>query len=257
MFILIMASIYKHTRNMSVLKEKTPAEDLKDTKKNFIIAMSLAVVLGLGWGFGLLATSSEIEELTFTFQVIFAIFVGFQGVFIFFLHGIRNADFREFWIKLLKIKEPRPSSRYTVSNSEKAHMTVRNSGSGSGTGSVALSSRSSAPEKTDLSKKSTSAAFTSEMNSFVQSPTDSVFTPGSELCSELPSDANALDMKPNECYQTVRTSNSRRLPDVKPSDMQQNECYQTLQTDRSAGDSSMNAPRYEEIEPRFGGMHGN
>ena len=83
---------------MSTMKEKTVTEKAKDMKKNFIIAMSLSVVLGLGWGLGLVATSSSVVELTVTFQVIFSIFVGMQGVLIFLLHGVRNKDARELWL---------------------------------------------------------------------------------------------------------------------------------------------------------------
>ena len=66
-------------------------------KKHFIIALSLAIVFGLGWGFGLAATSHPIKELTFTFQIVFSLFVGSQGILIFLLHGIRNKDARTLW----------------------------------------------------------------------------------------------------------------------------------------------------------------
>ena len=85
----------------SVLKEKTTAEKSKEMRKNLFIAMSLSVVLGLGWGLGLAATSSSVVGLTVTFQVIFSIFVGMQGVLIFVLHGARNKDARDLWKKTL------------------------------------------------------------------------------------------------------------------------------------------------------------
>ena len=97
MFIVIMVSICKHTKNMNTMKDKTASEKAKEMKKNFIIAMSLSVVLGLGWGLGLAATSSSVVGLTVTFQVIFSIFVGMQGVLIFVLHGVRNKDARDLW----------------------------------------------------------------------------------------------------------------------------------------------------------------
>ena len=102
MFTIIMVSICKHTENMnSVMKEKMTAEKSKKIKKKLYIAMSLSVVLGLGWGLGLAATSSSVVGLTVTFQVIFSIFVGMQGVLIFVLHGVRNKDARELWKKTL------------------------------------------------------------------------------------------------------------------------------------------------------------
>ncbi len=92
MFIVILASIIQHQKNITQSKEIR-----KSQRDNVIIALSLAVVFGLGWGFGLLTTSSSIRALTATFQAIFSIFVGAQGVLLFLLHGLRNSDVRELW----------------------------------------------------------------------------------------------------------------------------------------------------------------
>lgn len=95
MFIVILVSIAKHKRH---LNEQTQSKaDYKYIKENIIIALSLAVVFGLGWGFGLLATSYPVEALTITLQVIFSIFVGAQGVLLFVLHGVRNSDAQRLW----------------------------------------------------------------------------------------------------------------------------------------------------------------
>ena len=69
------------------------------TKTNFTIAATLAVVFGLGWAFGLIATSLPVKELTLTFQILFSIFVGAQGILLFLLHGVRNQDIRKVWIQ--------------------------------------------------------------------------------------------------------------------------------------------------------------
>ena len=95
MFVVILVSIIKAKHNSTL---KSNDSNIKLFKRNLIIALSLAVVFGLGWGFGLLTTSSSIEGLTFTFQVIFSIFVGSQGVLLFLLHGVRNSDVRTLWI---------------------------------------------------------------------------------------------------------------------------------------------------------------
>ncbi len=92
MFIVILASIIKHKKNIAQSKDVR-----KSHRENVIISLSLAVVFGLGWGFGLLTTSSSIRALTVTFQAIFSIFVGAQGVLLFLLHGLRNSDVRELW----------------------------------------------------------------------------------------------------------------------------------------------------------------
>ena len=96
MFIIILGSILKDKNS---IKHKTNAsqKSFKQSRENLIIAISLAIVFGLGWGFGLVATSNPIEELTILFQILFSIFVGAQGVLLFILHGIRNAEIRNMW----------------------------------------------------------------------------------------------------------------------------------------------------------------
>ncbi|XP_064387646.1 adhesion G-protein coupled receptor G6-like isoform X2 [Halichondria panicea] len=98
-FVAIMVSICKHFRNLQSLNESSVRQQLRNVKKNLVIAMCLSVVLGLGWGLGLLSTSSDLVELSFTFQVIFSIFVGSQGVLVFILYGLRSTEFRQTWIK--------------------------------------------------------------------------------------------------------------------------------------------------------------
>ena len=95
MFIVILVSVIKDKSQSK--REVKSKESTKVHKDNLIIALSLAVVFGLGWGFGLLTTSSSIHGLTTTFQVIFSIFVGAQGVLLFLLHGVRNSDARGVW----------------------------------------------------------------------------------------------------------------------------------------------------------------
>ncbi len=99
-FVAIMFSICKHFRNLQSLNGSSVRQRLRNVKKNLVIAVCLSIVLGLGWGLGLVSTSSGLVELSFTFQVIFSIFVGSQGVLIFILYGLRSADFRQTWIKL-------------------------------------------------------------------------------------------------------------------------------------------------------------
>ena len=104
MFIAIMVSICKHTRStLSKSKSDKNKPMLQSTKKNCTAALTLAIVFGLGWAFGLTATSLPVEELTLTFQIIFCLLVGAQGVLIFLLHGVRNKDFRSFWIQMLHL----------------------------------------------------------------------------------------------------------------------------------------------------------
>ena len=97
MFVLIMVSIFGHTKRPDSGKNEPK---WKSMKTNFTIAVTLAVMFGLGWALGLAATSLPVKELTFAFQILFSIFVGAQGVLIFLFHGIRNKDIRKFWISI-------------------------------------------------------------------------------------------------------------------------------------------------------------
>ena len=128
MFIGIMISICRHTRSKGTLKGSTPGGmSLRDLRKTFFVTMTLGVVLGLGWGFGLVATSSGVVALTFAFQVIFSIFVGSQGVLMFVFHGLRNKDFRNFWRRCLQKPESKFSYSFDKSNTEKTSTTVEKS----------------------------------------------------------------------------------------------------------------------------------
>ena len=97
MFVLIMASICSHTKGP--ITDKKEGFRIKIMKTNFTIAAILAVVFGLGWALGLVATSLPMKELTLTFQILFSLFVGAQGLLLFLLHGLRNQDIRKAWIQ--------------------------------------------------------------------------------------------------------------------------------------------------------------
>jgi len=79
-FVLVMISICKHSykKTGSTAKEDTFAF----VRKNAMIAFSLTVLFGLGWGFGLAASGTTSKEATFVFQLLFTIFFGCQGVLI-------------------------------------------------------------------------------------------------------------------------------------------------------------------------------
>ena len=96
MFILIMISLCCRSQGVIV---KDIRSKIKAYKAKFTVAAILAVMFGLGWTLGLAATSVPVKEFSLTFQILFSIFVGAQGVLIFFLHGVRNQDIRKLWKK--------------------------------------------------------------------------------------------------------------------------------------------------------------
>ena len=103
MFVMIMVSICRHTSSINNSKDEKSKRALQLTKKNLPAALTLAIVFGLGWAFGLTATSLPVKEITLTFQIIFCILVGAQGVLIFILHGLKNKEFRGFWKQIIHL----------------------------------------------------------------------------------------------------------------------------------------------------------
>ena len=71
-------------------------KELKELRKLIVIGTSLSVMFGLGWAFGLLAQIPE-QVISTAAQYIFSVFIGFQGVLIFILHGLRSTDVRKQW----------------------------------------------------------------------------------------------------------------------------------------------------------------
>ena len=91
-------------------RQKLKLENAKNAsffKQNFFIALGLSLLFGLGWGFGLTATSSDNRELTFALQVLFSVFVGSQGVFIFFFYGLRSPQCRQVWLSAFGLRNKR------------------------------------------------------------------------------------------------------------------------------------------------------
>ena len=133
MFVIIMVSICKHTR--SIHDSKGKEGKLKSGRNNLVIAVSLALVFGLGWAIGLAATSLPIKEITYVFQILFCILVGAQGVLIFFFQGVRNKDFRHFWRQIFYtvVHKTRLSSVLTTVTTKTSAGTPTHHGTGAAT----------------------------------------------------------------------------------------------------------------------------
>ena len=110
-FITIIVCLVKNRSTMHHKKRKL--------KRLFFLVLGLSLLFGLGWGFGLLATSSDIKELTFTFQILFSILIGSQGLLIFIFHVIRAPQARKQWKKLFfKFSSNKSLQSLTLSSSK-------------------------------------------------------------------------------------------------------------------------------------------
>ena len=94
-FILIFVSLLRKRRNSEVGDK----EDMKTRlRQQFIVALTLSLLFGLGWGVGFGSTSSITSvPLSATLQAIFILLTGFQGLFIFIMHCVRCEEARNVW----------------------------------------------------------------------------------------------------------------------------------------------------------------
>ena len=76
-----------------------------DTKKQLRIAITLAILFGLGWIFGLGGTQALPEAVSVPFQILFSTLVGFQGLFIFLLYVIFSSNARKEWKRWILHKQ--------------------------------------------------------------------------------------------------------------------------------------------------------
>ena len=85
----------KHKRHIG--KHYPSLGNFKALRENIFAALSLVVVFGLVWGFGLLVLNYPIEEVTIIFQYLFSVAASIQGILLFLLHGVCNSDARKIW----------------------------------------------------------------------------------------------------------------------------------------------------------------
>ena len=98
MFAIIMVALCLHTKRTEAMSAKN--SNIRSViAKHLLIAVVLSLLFGLGWAFGLIGTSSLPREAYLPAQYIFSIFMGVQGLLIFFLHAVRSAEAREEWRK--------------------------------------------------------------------------------------------------------------------------------------------------------------
>ena len=97
MFIIIIVSLLRKIFQ-STIKTKDNS-NITFVRQQLIITVTLSILLGLGWGIGLLATQDIHTNKTVRdlFAALFVIITAFHGLFIFILHCLRSKEVRNTW----------------------------------------------------------------------------------------------------------------------------------------------------------------
>ena len=95
MFLVIIFSLTCKNRPKAVT---TDTKSKSNYKKHLTIAITLSILFGLGWGFGIPATQGiSIIAVRTIFQALFIVLTSFQGLFIFIMQCLRSPIARETW----------------------------------------------------------------------------------------------------------------------------------------------------------------
>jgi hypothetical protein len=129
-FIITVTLIRKSTSSKftEVKKRNRKAE----FKQQCRVAFTVAVLFGLGWGFGLLATQAiEVQAIRIIFHTLFTVCTVFQGVIIFCLYVAFSPNARSVWRKWILRKEGKPSTESSTSQAgtSKSHSTKQTTAS--------------------------------------------------------------------------------------------------------------------------------
>ena len=181
-------------------------------KQQFLVAVTLSILFGLGWGVGLLATEkvyvSAIKDL---FASLFVILTTPQGLLVFIVHCLRSKDIQRVWTSWFKSATGKEITKFTTSVHSKSK---RKSG--------ATVSTSQANKESRQNFKKSSAKNTSndgEEGSFAKSHEDDKF--GTLQCNL--EETGILDKYSKlECFQQSLTG--KGLPSISEDEEVNQEC---------------------------------
>ena len=97
-FIIIVSLLHKNFQP-HVKDAKSKKDNKTFLNQQLIIAVTLSVLFGLGWGIGLLATQDIYTNKTVRdlFAALFVIITAFHGLFIFIMQCLRSQEVRNEW----------------------------------------------------------------------------------------------------------------------------------------------------------------
>ena len=101
-FLIIVVSLaHKKLKDVNMKKERNSKSSF--FRQQLVIAVTLSILFGLGWGLGLFVTEDIYTNKTVRDLVasLFVIFTGFHGLFIFITHCLRSKDARNVWKKVV------------------------------------------------------------------------------------------------------------------------------------------------------------
>lgn len=104
LFITIFVSLCRKKDIKSTLGADKKGEIRRKLKQQFIIALTLSLLFGLGWGVGFAATTSiSVLSVSTILQSIFIILTSFQGLLIFIMQCFRSEDARKEWSRWAQV----------------------------------------------------------------------------------------------------------------------------------------------------------
>ena len=119
-FILIFANL---VCKPNVREETSKNGNLRKLKENFMIALGLSLLFGMGWAIGLLATSDLPDAVRYPAEWVFTLTTAFLGVYLFVLHVLKSQEARRLWKRWLLCQRKRAAYGMSTSNTSKSHLT--------------------------------------------------------------------------------------------------------------------------------------
>ena len=119
-FILIFGSVLCR----SGVKGTSRGEKLRKLKENFMIALGLSILFGMGWAVGLLASSDIPPAVRYPAEWIFTLITALLGVYLFLLYVLRSAEGRGVWKRWLLCQSKRKRGVSFTSSTQRSRFST-------------------------------------------------------------------------------------------------------------------------------------